>query len=396
LGTDTTFVSRVDTLVTTRVDTLAVVDTIVVTVVDTVVSVDTVVVGDTVLVQTRLVAAAGSEPLSSGLTIDSGATATLSVSAQNPLDIPTIPTSVVWLSDAPGTASVKGTTSTATVQAVRPGTANIFAIASGLAATVPTTVRRIEISSPPPPLPQGSQSRFFRAHEPAGMTKISERPFSAIQEGWSAEFEPPPEIIESDANAPHSPPGVMRFMYREGHVSGGSGGNRGTESFLPREVLYIYMTWKVSTNWQGHSTSGNKQFYLGTANPDGAGWHSFFAIRGIDDGPLRITFWEQDWRDGSNPLHQSNVGDGTLNRGQWYELEFLITANTPGIRNGRLEIWKNGLKVMDVRNFGPVHEGEGPGLRAFSWVPIWGGQGDTVEEDMYIWLDHVYLSGKSP
>jgi hypothetical protein len=226
------------------------------------------------------------------------------------------------------------------------------------------------------------------------MTKLSERPFSAVREGWSADFDGSPERIESDGNAPHSPPGVMRFTFFEGQQGGGARGNTGTESFPPREVLYVYLTWKVSANWQGHDSFVNKQFYIGTANPIGAGWNTYFPAKGRDDGPLRLWVHTQDSPVGDNPIYAPNVGDGTLNRGQWYELEFLFTANTPGLRNGRLEVWKNGVKVIDVRDFHPVDEGEGPGFRAFSWVPVWGGLGDTVENDMHIWLDHVYLSGK--
>jgi hypothetical protein len=186
----------------------------------------------------------------------------------------------------------------------------------------------------------------------------------------------------------------MQFPRFEGASGGNSGRNRGTETFVAQEVLYVYITWALSANWQGHSSTVNKQFYLGTANPIGAGWDTYFNARGIDYNPLRLWVFTQNSPTGSNPIYGPNVGDGTLNRGQWYELEFLFTANTPGIRNGRLEVWKDGVKVIDEGAFGPVDEGEGPGFRAFSWVPVWGGLGDIVENEMYIWLDHVYISGK--
>jgi hypothetical protein len=394
VGTDTTFVSRIDTLVTTRVDTVATVDTIIATIVDTIIETDTLIVADTVFVQTRLVAARGSQPLASGLTIDSGATATLSVTAQNPLEVPTVPSQVTWLSDAPGTASVSGTTSTGTVRGVRPGTANIFAIAAGLAATVPTTVRRLETLSPPPPPPANSQSRFFRAHEPSGMTPVSERSFSALRENWTEDFDGIPERIVLDGNGPHSPGSAMQFVFREGASGGGELRNRGTETFPPQDVLYVYLTWKLSANWQGHESLVNKQFYIRTANPIGAGWNTYVLAKGRNADPLRLWVHTQDSPTGDNPIYPPNVGDGTLNRGQWYEFEFVFTANTPGARDGRLEVWKNGVKVIDVGTFGPVDVGEGPGFSAFGWAPIWGGLGDVIEQEMYSFLDHIYISGK--
>jgi hypothetical protein len=226
------------------------------------------------------------------------------------------------------------------------------------------------------------------------MTRVAERPFSALLEGWSEDPDGNPEIIQSDAGAPHSPPNVIRFTYFQGASGGGERGNRTVVTFSPQNVLYIYMTWKISTNWQGHNATVNKQFYLGNAFPIGSGFNTYFNARGADTAPLQLFIFEQGSPTGDNPSHDSNVGDGTLNRGQWYELEFLFTANTPGVRDGRIEIWKNGVKVMDQSDFGVIDLGEGPGFKTFNWRPIWGGLGDIVESDMHIWLDHVYISGR--
>jgi hypothetical protein len=149
-GTDTTFVTTVDTLLTVdtvvvvRTDTLVSVDTIVVTTVDTVVTVDTVIVVDTVYTSNTLVASV------STLNLKVGQTATLSVTSQNPLGFPTIPTSVTWLSSAPGIASVDAT---GRVRGQSPGQTSVFALASGLSVSVPTTVVDSATNPPPPPPP---------------------------------------------------------------------------------------------------------------------------------------------------------------------------------------------------------------------------------------------------
>jgi len=117
--------------VVTTVDTIVSVDTVVVTTVDTLVTVDTIVQVDTVSVSTTLVASL------SNLNLRVGQSATLSVTAQNPLGFPTVPNQVTWLSGAPNIASVNDS---GRVRGVAAGQTSIFAVASGLSVTVPTTV----------------------------------------------------------------------------------------------------------------------------------------------------------------------------------------------------------------------------------------------------------------
>lgn len=393
-GSDTTFITSVDTVFATTVDTLVTVDTIVVTSVDTVVTVDTVIVADTVFVETELVAASNSQSLTDGLTIDSGQTATLTVTAKNSLDEASLPSSVTWLSDAPGTASVTD----GAVLGVRPGNANIFAIADGLSATVPTTVQRVESTTVSEPLPEGSQSRFFRAHEPAGMTKIDDRPFSQLDEGWGFEFDGSPETIVSDSDAPHSPSGVIQFNYFEGQSGGGPLGNRGA-LFFPRsfDIVYIYLSWKIDPIWQGHKSLVNKQFFLAVTNPEsGAGHQMIFDAHSLDLGRMRLRITGQRFCcDDPSPFFVGNVGSDDLTRGQWHEIEFVFTANTPGAADGRLEVWIDGVKSHDHNDFGPLTSAEGPGFNKILWSSIWGGTGDTVESDMWIRVDHMYVSGKN-
>jgi hypothetical protein len=130
--------------VVSTVDTIVTVDTVVVTRVDTVVTVDTIVTVDTVYVATTLVAS------TSSLNLQVGQTATLTVTTQNPLGFQAPPSSVTWLSDAPSIASVSGA---GLVRALSPGQATIYALASGLSVSVPTTVVASIINPPPPPPP---------------------------------------------------------------------------------------------------------------------------------------------------------------------------------------------------------------------------------------------------
>lgn len=236
----------------------------------------------------------------------------------------------------------------------------------------------------------------FRLNEPPGMTVLTERSFNALDEGWDTEFDGTPESIISDGNAPQSPPNVIQFAYSAGGSGGGPFGNVGSVFWSPQDTIYIYLAWRIDPNWQGHSSGVNKQFFLKTSNPvTSAGNQTIFVAKGSGSGGLRLQIAGQEHCCGEEFLsYEANVGNGTLNRGQWYELEFVFTANTPGVRNGTLEVWKDGTKTHNFTNFGPLKTGEGPGFPGLLASLIWGGIGDTVTQEMFIWWDHIYVSGK--
>lgn len=153
---DTTF-GAPDTVIVVVTDTVVVgSDTTFTTTVDTIVSVDTVVVVDTISVTPVLLPSVGT------LSLTVGQTATLSAAGEDPLGFPTNPGPVSWVSDRPGVASV--TSPGGVVTGNSPGSANIFALAGGLSATVPTTVTDPSPPPPPPPPPPpGEQGVVFHS-----------------------------------------------------------------------------------------------------------------------------------------------------------------------------------------------------------------------------------------
>jgi hypothetical protein len=273
------------------------------------------------------------------------------------------------------------------------GTPNVDAVFGGFSNVVSVTTA----GSPPPPPPPPSQGSHFRAHEPPGMTPLTNRPFSKLDEGWDVEFDGDPESIASDAGAPLSPPSVLQLTYPSGFAGGGPGGNVGSYWFgRGYRTIYVYVAWKIDDNWYGHESGTNKQFFIGTeAATSSAGNNTFFSAQAIGHGRVSLRVSGQDHCCGVPYLaYDANGGDGTLWRGRWTSLEFVLTANTPGVRDGRLEVWVDGAKTHDHVDFGPLREGEGPGFDRFLWSSIWGGVGGTVPEAQHIWVDHIYVSGK--
>jgi len=244
----------------------------------------------------------------------------------------------------------------------------------------------------------------FGANEPSGMTVIENREFNSTTGGgvagpWNFDFDSNgPEVIVSDAAAPQSPSNVLQFTHTAGQGAGGPNQNAGELLWSPKNIIYVYLSWKISSNWTGHPNSGiNKMFFIKTNNPAaGKGPNqTFWYAKGRNAEPLVLGMTGQEFGCGSPFVNfDANLGDATLNRNQWYELEFLLTANTPNVANGKLEVWKDGVKTHNYTNFCPLASGEGPGFDGILVSLIWGGLGGTVPETMNCWFDHIYISGK--
>ncbi len=258
----------------------------------------------------------------------------------------------------------------------------------------------------PIPPPGGSQEY---PNEPDGFTRITQRSFNVLDEdGWehTGGFNGSRFEIARDASAPESPDNVGVQIFRPG-VDGGSPSNVHRD-FSGRTSSQVYVsTWlKLSDNWHGHMTGVNKLFYLRV----GAGnnvWRWLLSAQGADGGPLTLVPWSHDYSlEAAGRYLWANVGDagdGTWNgwgpssvmeRGRWYHLEVLLVANTGGANNGQYHLWVNGVKIAEYTDIWFRNEGE-PAFHGIEWNPVWGGWGDTLQEDQYMWMDDIYVSGSS-
>ena len=217
------------------------------------------------------------------------------------------------------------------------------------------------------------------------MTLISQRPFNSIQEdpswymaGWST---------AQDASATKSPSSVLRATYPTGFVGGSSPANAEL-GFTGSRVLYISYWAKLSSNFWGHLTGVNKQIYAWAGgNPI-----FYFEAKGVGTQSLTPEVVLQG-TPADAVLTPNLVSSATIPRGQWYNIEIVLTGNSSGAADGSVDWWLNG-----------VHVGSRSGVRfttgATSWNlfnlrPIWGGVGDAVPSTMTMDWDHLYISGKN-
>ena len=244
-------------------------------------------------------------------------------------------------------------------------------------------------------------------HEPAGYVRITERPFSAANEGgWLDEDgtpgggEPTASFaIVNDPAAPRSPGRVGAITFPAGYSGGGRTSLLGGSTFgglRPARGLYLEFWFRVSENWYAHTGGQNKIFYVGHPVVVEFGYglgrqpvQLWVALQGGETSDLR-------WNSAANQVRPT-ARQAELVRGRWHHVELLLRMNTPGRPDGEVHLWMNGVKTHQfVHRSILAASGQNGSIGFLAWRPIYGGQGgERVPAAQRQFLDHLYLS-RSP
>ena len=305
---------------------------------------------------------------------------------------------VAWSSNNIAVATVGATTGLVT--GVGPGSATITATSEGKSGTA-----TVAVTGPP----TGS------SNEPAGMTRITDRPFNTKartntdlgdancvggSECWDREESTSAWTIVDDATAPAPGGRVAQQRYARGFRGEASPQGLAQKPWpmnLQYRTIYHRFWLKLSDNFVGHLTSTNKIFHIWTQ----PGNVLFYSAEGRGSrGPLQFQIRLQGVPEpDTNPFRQNGPNvpgrTGTLiTRGKWHLFEVLLTLNTPGQKNGAFRVWQDGTLTHDYTGREILAASvTQPYWWQVQWSPTWGGSGDTVPEDMYMWIDQVYISG---
>lgn len=229
--------------------------------------------------------------------------------------------------------------------------------------------------------------------EPEGMTRITDRAFSAGIEDWDPiEADRAKNMrFVADSTAPRSPSGVLTLLYPAGFVGGVSPGVA-QKAFTVAGYGTIYSSFWVrfSDNFHGHRTSVNKIFYWWI----GGGARLFVLGEGRDERPLSAAMSMQGVADRRRRLRPNLVPDARFVRGRWHHVEVLLRPNTVGNADGVVEWWLDGVPVGSFRDLRMLYDYETRRVwNAIQLAPVWGGGIDTVYVEQALSLDHVYVSG---
>jgi Bacterial Ig-like domain (group 2) len=274
-----------------------------------------------------------------------------------------------WTSSAPGIASL----SAGVITGVSVGNATITATVGAFQDTV-------QVSVTP-------------TNEPAGFTELTEHYFNTVKNtdgagsGLWHTSDPTPFTIVQDTAALRSPPNVAQFTYPAGFQAGSAPGHVDFDLPPGYSQVYLSLYMKLSSNFEGQSSETNKVLYL-WINDDPA---VFLSNQGSGTTtPLIPTVRYQGAFD-SRAYFRQNIGMPlAMTRGQWRRWEVLLSANTPGQRDGVIRFWIDGQKVGEYTD---VYFRDTTNAWQYLYLqPIWGGIGGSVTATQYLWVDHLYVS----
>jgi len=278
----------------------------------------------------------------------------------------------------------------------------------------------VNVSAAPPPPPPGPHN------EPAGYTAIVERPFNSKAtsgadrgvgnfpnktggaEGWDGtEAQYPLITVQNDPTAPNgSPFNVFRFEYTAGTIPAGvtyAPGTAQTQGFssavhggLQYRKLYVRFWFKLGNNFQNHP-SGMKLMFFRSSEINGLKFEPIIGIHG-QPGAAGLHFNLQGTQDNPRGDLMPNTGTGTdvnnLQINKWYKVEVVLEMNSAfGTANGILRAWLDGVQVFNYTDIRYLRD-----ANPYVWgnvhiVSTWGGQGGTINNTWYWFLDHLYASG---
>ncbi|MDQ3696862.1 MAG: Ig-like domain-containing protein [Gemmatimonadota bacterium] len=311
------------------------------------------------------------------------------------------PNAITWTVRKPSIASVS---SRGLVTAKTVGATAILVASGGVTDSAIITVKK-KGGQPPTKNPwngppQGSPPvTNGYPNQPSGMKFITERSFNTKSSGGGdyvgAEGWDPVEsrfvrfTVVRDATAPKSASTVGQFIYPQGFRGGASPATAQLQFTIPVRTLYLSMWVKLSSNFEGHSSSTNKMFFLWISR----GQRFFLSAEGAGLGHLYPQVRLQGVPDPRGRL-RGNLAHATVARGHWQRWELIVKANTPGSADGEVHWWIDGTKITDYRDLEIVSRNESPEWDQFQWSATWGGGGNTVAQDMFLWYDHIYISGR--
>jgi hypothetical protein len=293
----------------------------------------------------------------------------------------------------PGAEAIRWTTSNAAVavvddsgmvHGVAPGSATIRAAVDGREGTaaIRVTAARSAVAT--------TSAAAGESREPTGYVEITDRSFAARDDaGWSFNRSSHYDVV-IDSTAPGACCTVARATYQRGR-SGGDSPATTWYRFASDGYTELYLSFwlKLSDNWQGHRSGVNKIGFVWIHGDASV----YFSAQGGGSGPLRPEIRLQAVPGGARNL-VPNRNHRRVERGRWHHWEVQLVSNAGGRPDGVARLWLDGVPVADYRDVRFASARQERSWESVYWMPIWGGVGDVVRNDMYMLIDRFYASGR--
>jgi len=233
------------------------------------------------------------------------------------------------------------------------------------------------------PVSTGSNADW--PNEPAGLSTLTDRPWTALTgDGWKRR-ESANDRVVNDATAPRAPATVLEYVYPEG-FAGGTGPATQYFALDHSKELFVGLLWKVSSPWQGHESGINKIQFVYAESADVA-----MVMHGSAGGPYELRVMPQ-WREHDGSWLTPNVTHTPPLLGQWHRLEWYLKYETSaGAGDGVIRWWLDGALVGDYTKMRYPHDA---GFVEYQISPTWGGVGDVKGETDYYRFNRSYISSR--
>jgi uncharacterized protein YjdB len=320
---------------------------------------------------------------------------------------------VAWTSSDPAVAQVS---STGLVTGQRAGQVTVTATSGGVSGKSAVTISAP--SAPPAPQPQpqpqpqppsnpggGTTPSLDLSRQPSGMTLLADRAFSsratspndyAGAEGWSPDLESRSQYITivKDATAPYDGT-VWQLTYPVGKPTNPADSFSPVHAWMPLKsrpkTIYVSLWLKLSSDWLQHPGRETKLVEAFIANEA----RMVLSLTGSGSGPITPVVRVNGGPDPhAGGYLQQNVRPGIFSRGEWHRYEAVLTANTPGVADGGARWWLDGVELGNYSNVMWTAAGESSNWSQLDFNPIWGGRNGQLTQTQYMWVDHLYASGK--
>lgn len=239
------------------------------------------------------------------------------------------------------------------------------------------------------------------SNEPAGFTEIIEdgitslpgAPNWVLGNNWDGRMS-----IVQDIQAPVSGPNVMQFKFKDGLEAGVGGGGFYYNGDFAQEYEEFYCSIHVKlvgSDWEAPPVQ-QKLWYVYFAGTDPGTYKDGFL--GLNPGQAAGTLvtsmsqkFSTQYVDAENYYQQFG---SNYQVGDWAQIETYLKHGDLDTENGLLKVWVDDVLVIDRDDVLTRTTALPRGFYDWEFATVYGGTGYTKTRDDYMWLDHVYLSGK--
>lgn len=325
---------------------------------------------------------------------------------------------------ANATFSATGGTITSTGLYTAPATAGSYTVTATLATAAGTlsTSAPVTVTAPATPLPPSG----VYVHQPVDYVEFAENSLSGLPGtnlgtvigGWY--YQGANLTIVSDPTAPRSPSAVLQFRFPAGtQVGSGIGLLEGWQygaGNVPVQYREFYESgwFKIpSADFETPGPGMKLLGYWGVGQYESgkAGNQIYGVLPGNYSNTSLMSSWKLDIRQQNNVNRSMSANRSTklIRAGMWQHYEIQMVLNDVDVPNGILRVWlDNGdgsgltltheyTDVMYRTSAAKSADGidSRSGFYSRRWDPIWGGMGGNAKTRTdYLWVDHIYISGK--